>query len=96
MDDAEKISVTVSAEMLRAIRASVASGEYASVSEAMRDAVRVWERDRHEHSERMEAIRQRIRTSIADPRPAVSLRTVRERLRSLHDDTVKESGCAAP
>ena len=39
MEAAEKISVTMTPEMLREIRASVAAGEYASTSEALRDAV---------------------------------------------------------
>ena len=54
---AEKISVTMTSDMLRAIRESVESGEYASTSEAMRDAVREWQRQRLEDAERLAAIR---------------------------------------
>ena len=40
MPSAEKISVTMTPEMMQDIRASVAPGEYALTCEAMRDAVR--------------------------------------------------------
>jgi antitoxin ParD1/3/4 len=38
MQAAEKISITMTSEQLRAVRESVASGEYASTTEALRDA----------------------------------------------------------
>ncbi len=46
MQNAEKISITMTQEMMKLIRASVDSGEYASTSEVMRDAVRLWQRNR--------------------------------------------------
>jgi antitoxin ParD1/3/4 len=61
MQIAEKISITMTPEMLNDIRASVESGEFASTSEAMRDAVRIWQRERLERTERLESIRVRIR-----------------------------------
>jgi antitoxin ParD1/3/4 len=69
---AEKISITMTSDMLRVVRESVESGEYASTSEAMRDAVRVWQRQRIEDAERLEAIRACIRRSIDDPRPSLT------------------------
>lgn len=71
MQHAEKISVTVTPDMLKAIRASVDAGEYASTSEAMRDALRLWQRQRAEDFERLEAIRARVHRSIDDPRPSL-------------------------
>ena len=41
MQSAEKISITMTPEQLRAVRESVAAGEYASTSEVLRDAVRL-------------------------------------------------------
>jgi Arc/MetJ-type ribon-helix-helix transcriptional regulator len=41
MQSAKKISITVTPEMLRVIRESVDAGEYASISEVIRDAMRV-------------------------------------------------------
>ena len=48
VQNAEKISITMTPDMLRAIRESVEAGEYASTREALRDAVRVWQRQRLE------------------------------------------------
>jgi len=59
MHNAEKISITMTPDMLRAVRDSVEAGEYASTSEALRDAVRVWLRQRLEDAERLNAIRAR-------------------------------------
>jgi antitoxin ParD1/3/4 len=45
--NAEKLSITLPAEMVRVIREKVASGAYGSNSEVIRDALRGWlERDR--------------------------------------------------
>lgn len=47
MQPAEKLSITLPAEMARLIRAKVESGAYASASEVIREAVRGWlERER--------------------------------------------------
>jgi antitoxin ParD1/3/4 len=83
MQNAEKISVTMTPELLDVIRASVASGEFASTSEALRDAVRVWQRDRQVHAERIAAIKARVQRSIADPRPDLSSADIASRLGDL-------------
>ena len=69
MQTAEKISITVTPEMLRSIRDSVDAGEYASTSEVIRHAMRLWQRERDEHAERIANIKARIRKSLDDPRP---------------------------
>jgi antitoxin ParD1/3/4 len=89
MQNAEKISITMTPDMLRAVRESVEAGEYASTSEAMRDAVRVWQRQRIEDAERLDAIRARVRRSLDDPRPDLDEDEVEARLAKLHADTVK-------
>lgn len=72
MQSAEKISITMTPEMLRLIRESVEAGEYASTSEVIRDAMRVWQRRREEHAETLKSIKARIRRSLDDPRPSLS------------------------
>lgn len=48
MQTAEKLSITLPAEMVRIIRAKVQTGAYASNSEVIREAMRGWlEKDRH-------------------------------------------------
>lgn len=96
MDSAEKISVTMTPQMMRAIRESVAAGEFASTSEALRDAVRVWQRERDEQTERLTAIRARVKNSLDDPRPDLSGDDVDKRLARLHATTVKAHRNAAP
>ncbi|MGX7706197.1 ribbon-helix-helix domain-containing protein [Methylobacterium sp. Gmos1] len=83
MQAAETISITMTSEQLRAVRESVASGEYASTSEVLRDAVRLWQRQREERAERLNAIRARTRRSLDDPRPALTLDQVDARLEEL-------------
>jgi antitoxin ParD1/3/4 len=72
MQTAEKVSITMTPEMLRMIRETVDAGEYASTSEVVRDALRAWQREREEHAERLNVIRARIRHSFDDPRPDLS------------------------
>ena len=48
MQTAEKLSITLPAEMVRIIRSKVQTGAYASNSEVIREAMRGWlEKDRH-------------------------------------------------
>ena len=89
MQSAEKISITMTPDQLRAVRESVEAGEYASTSEVMRDAVRLWQRQRQEDAERLNVIRARIRRSLDDPRPALSMKQVRAHLKALHEETLK-------
>jgi antitoxin ParD1/3/4 len=93
MQSAEKISITMTSEMMRDIRKSVAAGDYASTSEAMRDAVRIWQRERQEQAERLNAIRSRVRRSLDDPRPDLTGEEVDARLNAIfaqaeRDDTL--------
>ena len=96
MPPAEKISITMTPDMLRAVRESVASGEYASTSEVVRDAVRVWLRQRLEDHERLEVIRARIRRSLDDPRPDLDEEEVDARLEALFAESAKADGDATP
>ena len=76
MEAAGKLTITMPPDMIRDLRASVAAGEYGSTSEAIRDALRVWHRQRIENAERLTAIRARIRRSLDDPRPDMTLEEV--------------------
>ena len=75
-DFTEELTVRVTAEMEREIRACVGTGEYGSTSEAVRDALRLWKRKRDEHAETLADIRARIRRSLDDPRPDLTLEEV--------------------
>jgi antitoxin ParD1/3/4 len=69
--------------MLRLLREAVAEGEYASTSEALRDAVRAWHRQRLEDTDRLAALRARAQRSIADPAPSFSETDADARLAAL-------------
>lgn len=80
MNMAEKLNITLPAEMVNVINGQVKDGRFASVSEVLREAMRTWMRQEEEHTERMAAIRARVARSLEDPRPTVSLDDVFDRL----------------
>jgi antitoxin ParD1/3/4 len=88
-DMAEKLSITLPPEMVRTIKGKVEAGAYASTSEVIREAVRVWQRQEEEHSERLAAIRVRVQRALADTRPDVPLAEAFDRLAAHHADTMK-------
>ncbi|MPZ74426.1 MAG: type II toxin-antitoxin system ParD family antitoxin [Nitriliruptorales bacterium] len=92
MPSAEKVSVTLTAEMVQAIRASVASGEYASASEVVRDALRGWQRERAEDAERLDAVRARIHRALDDPRPSLSESEVDVELATFFEEAATSGG----
>ena len=56
MANVEKISVALTPEMAADMRKAVESGEYASASEVMRDAMREWRTRRDERARAMEEL----------------------------------------
>jgi antitoxin ParD1/3/4 len=74
MGKVEKISVSLPAEMMKAVNKAVDSGNYATVSEVVRTALRMWEQERAE-SDRLykqavetyglERLRQMVQEGIA-------------------------------
>jgi antitoxin ParD1/3/4 len=70
---AEKISITVTPAMKRVLEERVASGQFASASELMREAFRTWQRQQDVHEERLASLRGRVQKSIDDPRPSLTL-----------------------
>lgn len=91
MQPAEKISITMTPDQLRAVRESVEAGEYASTSEVLREAVRLWQRQRHEDAERLNVIRSRIRRSLDDPRPDLTGDEVQANLDALFAEAEKDA-----
>ena len=70
---AEKISITITPAMKRTLEERVASGQFASASELMREAFRVWQKREDEHQEQLASIRARTQQSIDDPQPSLSV-----------------------
>lgn len=91
----ENINVSLPQDMWRAIRESIEAGEYASTSEAVNDALRIWLRQRAENAERLTAIRTRVLRSLDDPRPGVPLDDAFDRIEKLHADAMNARGDAS-
>lgn len=56
MPNVEKLSIAVTPDMAAQLRGVVASGEYASTSEVMREALREWSRKREERARALSEI----------------------------------------
>lgn len=57
MADTERLSIALPAPMADAVRRAVEDGEYASTSEVIRDALRLWELRRHMRERDLELLR---------------------------------------
>lgn len=82
MDQAEKLSVTVTPQMAQMIREKVESGQYASASEVIRAGLRALQTEEEEHAERLAWVKARIRASVENPGPGHSSEEVFGRLRA--------------
>ncbi len=72
MQTVERLSITLPIEMARMIRAKVETGQYATHSEVIRDAIRLWQEKEELHRMRLERVRAAIREAEDDPRPSLS------------------------
>lgn len=79
----ETISITLAPDTLRAVRESVEAGEYASVDALLDAAVHALQRQRRENAEQLDSIRARIRRSLDDPRPSLSIDEVEAHMEAL-------------
>lgn len=57
MSNVEKLSIALTPEMARLVRGAVESGEYASNSEVVREALRAWEQRRALQQQDVEELR---------------------------------------
>jgi len=80
----QKLSITLPDDMAEAVREWVASGRYSSTDDAMRAAISALLREDEEQDIRIEAIRDRVRKSIDDPRPSLTGAEVRRHLDALY------------
>jgi antitoxin ParD1/3/4 len=59
MADIERITIALPEPMAASVRAAVEAGEYASTSEVLRDALRLWEARRELRARDVEELRRR-------------------------------------
>jgi len=60
----EKLSIALTAEMASAVREAVRSGEYASASEVVRDALRIWKAHQNARAREVEELRRAWREGV--------------------------------
>lgn len=87
MSQIERLTVTMPAAMAATLRQSVETGEYASTSEVVREALRDWTRRRDSELRDLEALREAIRIGDASGpgRPAVDFfAELRQRIAAMH------------
>lgn len=89
MQPAEKLSITLPAELARLIRSKVETGAYASNSEVIRAALRVWQERDAQREQDLAAIRAALDEAINDPRPKRTPEQVRARIDELHEQAVR-------
>ena len=79
MSKVEKVSVALTPELLESIRYAVDSGDYASSSEVVREAVRDWVGKREERAAKLADLRAAIQAGI-DSGPGRPRRPLEETL----------------
>ena len=76
----EKISIALPPEMVAQVRQAVETGEYASSSEVVRDALRDWTHKRHLQQQGVEELRQLWLEARSSQTPGVPADEVLDRL----------------
>ena len=62
----ERLTITLPADMATTLKAAVASGDYATTSEVVREALRDWKHKKALQSQALEELRRDIDEGIAD------------------------------
>ncbi len=80
MATAEKISIALPPEMVNIVRGAVATGEYASSSEVIRDALRDWTYKRNLRQQGVTELHRVWQEAVNDKTPGISPGDVLDRL----------------
>jgi antitoxin ParD1/3/4 len=72
MQNVERLSITLPKDMVKMLRGAVSGGGYASSSEVIREAVRMWQDVNAARLQRLAEMRMAIAEADADARPLVS------------------------
>ena len=66
MSEVERMTITLTAKMAKAVKGAVSAGEYASNSEIIREALRDWHHKRALQERELEGLRADVKTGIDD------------------------------
>ena len=69
MSETEQITVSLPRDVVERLRAAVAAGAYASVSEALARAAALWDAEQHEVEPDTETLRQMVAEGLASGEP---------------------------
>ena len=95
MTTAEKISIALPPEMVAIVRGAVATGEYASSSEVVREAPRDWTHKRSLRQQGVADLRATWQEALSDKRPGVGADEVLDRLERKYQAIVDSAGGVA-
>jgi antitoxin ParD1/3/4 len=94
MTTAEKISIALPSEMVAVVRGAVATGEYASSSEVVRDALRDWTHKRRLRQQGVVELRQVWQEAMRVKRPGADVDDVLDRLERKYQAIADAAGSA--
>jgi antitoxin ParD1/3/4 len=94
MANAEKISIALPREMVAILRQAVDTGEYASSSEVVRDALRDWTHKRRLREQGVAELRQVWQAALRNTAPGVSADDVITRLERKYQAIADVEGAA--
>ncbi len=86
MANVEKISIALPPDMVGVLRSAVASGEYASASEVIREALRDWKLKRKVEALELEELRRLVQEGISSG-SSIDAELVFSSLRAKYRDT---------
>jgi antitoxin ParD1/3/4 len=89
MPDVQKVSVALTGEQVAALKEAVETGEYATTSEIVREAIREWQWKREFRGEELERLRAAWEKGVASGRakPMGRDQFLREAYRRLQSET---------
>jgi antitoxin ParD1/3/4 len=91
---AEKISIALPPEMVAMVRGAVATGEYASSSEVIRDALRDWRYKRSVRQQGITELRELWQEAMQSQTSGISADEVLNRLKCKYQSIVEVAGMA--
>ena len=92
MASVEKISIALPTEMVSLVRQAVETGEYASSSEVVRDALRDWSHKRSLRQQGIEELREVWQQAMEDHSPGVAANEVLDQLEGKYQAIADAAG----
>ena len=92
MANVEKLSIALTPDMAAELRAAVEAGDYGSVSEVVRDALRDWTHKRQLREQGLAGLRRKWLDAVADDSEGLDADAIFDRLEGKHEKLAEPSG----